>query len=1277
MNIAKRKNLIYQKALLFFGIVFLLLFSSISYADKTFPGNIPTNCSGSGSAYSCGSLTISEHYFFTGSGNITVTVSGSLTINNYTIGQWNDNANVTFVVNGNVTINSPTIHANINAGSNNITYNGVASTSGNLITTSGNISTRGVVYGNITTNSGTITVNANNTSVIWGEITVKNATSTNYLRINQDAVVNGSIYTNSTSTTANLNVDIAERATINGSIIALGRDYTYVNINYDAIVNGDVTAFGDDASIVRLYDRARINGNVKSTSVDNDNGDVDLNANARITGNITAFGDIDNYGQINGCANSTFISGGDIRLRSGSSNSGGSCCGSNRTSCNSNCVDNDSSFATTLCQSTEAIVVNAYGESANGVWPIMELWVNQVKVDTVVVNSSTAKNYTFYANLPAAAGFKLDLVFPNDAWQPPEDRNLIINSINYRGKTILSTDASVIRDWGNNSSEYFDGIGTDAPNVMLHSNGAMRFNTADLIAYYALDETSWNGTSNETKPKDTANYSGGPFDGQGTGTSKPVAEFTNRARSGINGTCGYATFTGNTNAASFTLDGLPVSTVAGAKTSVSFWMYWNGNTSFLIPIGWRRYALTFGNTFFGFDTFNGDRYGVASNTISVGWHHYVAVFTNGDVTQNELYLDGTKLNISKVRPSNPIVGQAVVQSTLKIAGITDTAQNVSGFDGGRIDEVKIYNGAISQAQVTADYNAVHSCPAYATNATPHRFNCIAEQETNVNIGKLYTQLVATNFNIKVAALKTDGSAETTFSAASDRTAVLSFRNQVSNELIDFSGGETARSKNVLFTTANNTGFVTVNDISIPQAYRNLRCEVTEGTISASPSSDNFSVRPLSLTISTNVTSPYTAGNDFTLTADGGAGYNGTPKLLESRVSATPVKKTHMLTNTNNDYVYNTSNNIFLAVSSGQSTLALRYHDVGLIHFAAAAVLDGSLTTPRPAADVGFSFTEVDYSDTSTDCIARSASNVLSTGANPGKYGCNIASPAHNDVGRFRPNHFIATTNTLTAACSAGGFTYMSQPNLTLNTVIEAKSSQNITSKSYNTGTVGYSVRNNLTPITASRLQKDGSTWTPASAPSDWSNGTINFTETTLNYAKSDSEDGPYENFNINFTISDADKTPFIVSSASATNQTKMRFGRIALRNAYGSELLPISIPVEAQYWDSTTMTYRRNTLDDCTTLHKSDFDLDPNSYKKNLSAGEIEISGVGVMVAGKSKFTLSKPSEVNKGPGADNNGSVDLSFNLLNFPWLGSGTQPARATFGLYKSPIIYMRENF
>ena len=77
-----------------------------------------------------------------------------------------------------------------------------------------------------------------------------------------------------------------------------------------------------------------------------------------------------------------------------------------------------------------------------------------------------------------------------------------------------------------------------------------------------------------------------------------------------------------------------------------------------------------------------------------------------------------------------------------------------------------------------------------------------------------------------------------------------------------------------------------------------------------------------------------------------------------------------------------------------------------------------------------------------------------------------------------------------------------------------------------------------------------------------------------------------------------------------------------------------------------------------------------------------------VFAGGLSSLTLSRP-------GAGNSGSVDLSVNEGaaaagktclsasetnavggNVPWFGPNLG-ARAAFGLYKAPLIYMRENY
>jgi MSHA biogenesis protein MshQ len=52
-----------------------------------------------------------------------------------------------------------------------------------------------------------------------------------------------------------------------------------------------------------------------------------------------------------------------------------------------------------------------------------------------------------------------------------------------------------------------------------------------------------------------------------------------------------------------------------------------------------------------------------------------------------------------------------------------------------------------------------------------------------------------------------------------------------------------------------------------------------------------------------------------------------------------------------------------------------------------------------------------------------------------------------------------------------------------------------------------------------------------------------------------------------------------------------------------------------------------------------------------------------------------------KGPGKNNSGAVDVSATVpswLRYNWTGAAANPgARAAFGIYKSPIIYLRENY
>ena len=151
----------------------------------------------------------------------------------------------------------------------------------------------------------------------------------------------------------------------------------------------------------------------------------------------------------------------------------------------------------------------------------------------------------------------------------------------------------------------------------------------------------------------------------------------------------------------------------------------------------------------------------------------------------------------------------------------------------------------------------------------------------------------------------------------------------------------------------------------------------------------------------------------------------------------------------------------------------------------------------------------------------------------------------------------------------------------------------------------------------------------------------------------------------------------------------IRGGRLILQNAYGSELLALPVPLLAQYWNGGN--YATNTADSCTVIPASSIVMD--NYLGLLNACKTQLSPTGnlAIVAGK----LAGTGLVLSKPGLGNSGSVNLGVNVgavaagstcialaqsaataANLPWFGPNVG-ARATFGLFKSPIIYGRENY
>ncbi len=161
-------------------------------------------------------------------------------------------------------------------------------------------------------------------------------------------------------------------------------------------------------------------------------------------------------------------------------------------------------------------------------------------------------------------------------------------------------------------------------------------------------------------------------------------------------TCYAADFRGGT----IEFNNMTPATKFGDKTSLSFWVYWDGSNDDVV-ISWNKHDLWFGKYKFGFNTWSNDNYGTNSSSFLQGWHHVAAVFVNGYFYAPTLYINGNKKQLSSAynRRSNEHIAYA------------GSTMNISGYSGGTgyrfsgsIDNLKIYNGEITQSQINADIN---------------------------------------------------------------------------------------------------------------------------------------------------------------------------------------------------------------------------------------------------------------------------------------------------------------------------------------------------------------------------------------------------------------------------------------------------------------------------------------------------------------------------------------------------------------------------------------------
>jgi MSHA biogenesis protein MshQ len=600
-----------------------------------------------------------------------------------------------------------------------------------------------------------------------------------------------------------------------------------------------------------------------------------------------------------------------------------------------------------------------------------------------------------------------------------------------------------------------------------------------------------------------------------------------------------------------------------------------------------------------------------------------------------------------------------------------------------------------------------------TGTAPGSFNAFDTSTASGSIvGNIHTKVAGSAFNLAVVALN------------STKTAVATtFTGDVKVELLNASDNSGTLNASTgcrsTWTTALQTQTTTFAGTDLgrdtvtftePNAWKDVRVRMSypaTGTATVvACSTDDFAIRPSSFANFAATDADWaTAGTARSLANAAATGGNVHKAGQPFTISATAVNASSVTT-TN----YTLAPTATISACSGTACTS-GFGTLTVSLTAAAGVINN---TTASYSEVGaFALQLNDTSFASVDGADGSTASELT-----------ISSPTIT-VGRFVPDHFDVTTLVTpvlktfnTTTCSTRSFTYVGQPfgyTTAPQATVLARNAAGTTTANYSGAMwklVTGGISQAYSPLSPASPGLDVSGATTPSLTSN-SNGTgvlatsssdlLKFTRSpttplapfsaaiSLTWGVSDTSESAVTG---NGTI--ATTAPLTFSSIAFDAGNAFRYGILKLASAYGSELTNLPVPVEAQYWDGAR--FATNTSDQCTSLPTVIMAM--GNYQRNLTACETGLASATLRLSsGRGYFTLIKP-------GAGNSGSMDINLQLgatatgstcvgtggsataasagslawLQGKWSGSNydqNPSARASFGQYKSPLIYLRESF
>lgn len=709
------------------------------------------------------------------------------------------------------------------------------------------------------------------------------------------------------------------------------------------------------------------------------------------------------------------------------------------------------------------------------------------------------------------------------------------------------------------------------------------------------------------------------------------------------------------------------------------------------------------------------------------WTHVAVVFERTATSQRQrLYINGVLDNTANYSEQ----AQTNADPLLIGADINYTTRHFRG----KIDEVRIYNGALSAAEIAAAMALTHPCLVDHYRLKINDGQALTCESESVSIEACADANCATPYS---------GNAAVTLDATNG--AKIDGQNPPVTVSISNGGGSALISK----TAAGSTVLSMSAGNPAPTANPGYRCYVAGSEVAWSACQISFQDAVLRIDVPDFTACTGTA--NATITAEGcGATISGNQNLKvwmnyvdPSSANGESLRLGTLVVPTSKPSSNNLTN---LNFTDGEATLPLvNYDDAGELRLNAELVATGGTTltgsgtfvvapeklqlssaagacaapypscnkfkkagesfdlslkalcssgkvtknfrgdnialkhsrlAPDPGADGSFAPPTVSLVATDngskTFQAAISEVGVFSVAPDLFQYkGVDVPGEGTGPLGRFYPAYFDTVVE---PAC--GSFTYSGQP---FGLSVTAKNSSGVTTQNY-----AGSFAKTVTLIDGNGAS--GSFSPPTLSATSFSDGVADLMDPpSVSFAFASKLTGPAI---LKLRTRDTD----MASDTVGMNEGEMplRSGRLLLSNAHGSELLDLTMPIQTQYW--TGSAWATNSLDSCTDVSSSlVFVKTPPSLPSPTG---------GTITNGQGQLSFPAPNqkgsiEVCANIGDDSDNPLTGCRDGTSLPWLQGSwdvdnyskddprhykdNPSARATFGIFKgrAPVIYRRERY